>query len=92
MQYNLTLALPPAPPRLPGLIRPTWHSLGPLAKFMPKFHIALATCRLTAGKAGKNFHHIRADTGNTCQCLAMTAQLSRQNRQILLKCLRNPVA
>ncbi len=67
----LLFLLPSAPPRWLGLIPPTGCPPGPLAKFTPKFHVALAACRLTAGYIGKSFHQMRANTGHPPKRLAM---------------------
>ncbi|MBU6424750.1 MAG: hypothetical protein KGQ69_00280 [Rhodospirillales bacterium] len=57
------------------MLLPPGHSLSPLAKFTPKFHIALAACGLAAAEAGKHFRQIHANTGHPPQHLTMTPKL-----------------
>ena len=59
---------------------------------MPEFRLALGTDQRATGHPGQKYRHIRADTGNTRQCPAMTAQLRRQAGQNLGERLCNPAA
>ena len=80
------------PPRLFPLLYVILHILPSLTYPMPEFRIGLAIDQRATGHPGQKYRHIRADTGNTRQCPAMTAQLRRQAGQNLGERLCNPAA
>lgn len=66
------------PPHLRPLLHVILQILASLTNPMPEFRLSLVSDQRATGQPGQKLRHIRADTGNMCQCPAMTAHLRRQ--------------